>query len=199
MFSQEFLTSPLFNWVVLPLLIFLARTTDVSLGTLRHIFLARGLRNLVPVLGFFEVLIWLIAIMQIMKNLNNFACYIAWAGGFTMGNIIGIQIERRLALGMQVLRIILNKESKELIESLQAGNIGVTIIDALGSKGPVKIIFTVVERKNLDFVLQLINKYTPNAFYSIEDVREASQGVFKTRVGESSEVSYFRKLFPKHK
>src|SRR6185436_9900942 len=104
--DNSFLDSDLFRWVLMPLLIFLARMCDVTLGTLRNVFISKGLRRIVPMLGFFEVLIWLISIRYIMRNLDNPMCYIGFASGFAMGTYVGMGIERRLALGMQVLRII---------------------------------------------------------------------------------------------
>ena len=67
------------NWVILPLLIFIARMSDVTLGTLRNIFISRGFKKIVPIVGFFEVLIWLIAMKQVMSRADNFVCYFAWA------------------------------------------------------------------------------------------------------------------------
>ena len=199
MFSEEFLGSELFNWIILPLLIFLARLIDVPMGTMRHIFLARGFRNIVPVLGFFEVLIWVIAISQIMKNLNNVICYFAWAGGFATGTYLGMLIESKIALGMQVLRIITHQDSTSLIKALSEENVGITTIDGHGAKGPVKIIFTIIKRKNLDKVVTLIDKHNPNAFYTIEDVRITSQGVFPSMTPPDQRFYYFRRLFPVRK
>ena len=187
----------LFKWVVLPILIFLARTTDVSLGTLRNVFINKGLRKIVPFLAFFEVLIWLISIGQIMKNLSNPLCYVAFAGGFAMGTYVGLFIERRLALGMQVLRIITAQESAELINALSEANLGVTIVDAHGAKGPVKIIFTIIKQKDLPIIREIINKFNPNAFYSIEDIRHANMGVFPGLLsGSTSGMEYIRRIFP---
>src|SRR3954465_6757959 len=105
---NDFLNSELFKWAVLPLLIFIARTSDVTLGTLRNIFISKGFRNIVPFIGFFEVLIWLISIRQVMQHLDNPVCYIGFAGGFAMGTYVGLKVENRLALGIQVLRIIIS-------------------------------------------------------------------------------------------
>ncbi|MBM3316827.1 MAG: hypothetical protein FJY75_03145, partial [Candidatus Eisenbacteria bacterium] len=90
----------LFQYGVLPLAIVVARVIDVSLGTVRVILLNRGMRYLAPLLGFFEVLIWLLAIGQIMQNLSNWACYLAYATGFALGNFTGLWIEGRLAMGL---------------------------------------------------------------------------------------------------
>src|SRR5437667_5113407 len=86
----------------LPLMIFVAEVCVVTLSTMRIIFLSRGRRFLAPILGFFEIVIWLFAIGQIMRNLNSVSCYLAFAGGFTMGNFLGVFLERVLALGMVV-------------------------------------------------------------------------------------------------
>jgi uncharacterized protein YebE (UPF0316 family) len=166
---------------------------DVTLGTLRNVFISKGLRRIVPILGFFEVLIWLISIRQIMKYLDNPMCYIGFAGGFSMGTYVGMLIERRLALGMQVLRIITDKDSRSLIEALQKNNIGVTIIDGHGAKAPVKIILTIVKRSDLERVLQMIEIHCPQAFYSIEDTRMARQGVFPSQNARTME--YLRRIF----
>ena len=190
---SEFLASDIFKWVILPFLIFLARMCDVTLGTLRNVFISKGLRRIVPVLGFFEVLIWLVSIRQIMKYLDNPMCYVGFAGGFSMGTYVGMLIERRLALGMQVLRIITDKESRPLIETFQKNNIGVTIIDGHGAKGPVKIILTIIKRTDIEMVLQMIKLHCPQAFYSIEDTRMARQGVFPSQNART--MDYLRRIF----
>lgn len=191
MFSTEFLQSDLFNWVILPALIFISRLCDVTLGTLRHVFISKGMKNVVPVVGFMEVLIWLVAISQIMKNLNNIACYLAFAGGFAAGTYCGMWVEEKLALGMQVIRLITNLDYTSLVEDLKSSNIGVTMMDAMGSKGPVKIIFIVIARKDVEGVIKMINKHNPRAFYSIEDIRTANQGVFAGK----QKRNYLRNLF----
>jgi uncharacterized protein YebE (UPF0316 family) len=167
------------SWVILPILIFIARMSDVTLGTLRNIFMSRGFKKIVPFVGFFEVLIWLIAMKQVMNKADNFLCYFAWAGGFAMGTYVGMRIEERLALGMQVIRIITSETSEKLIAAMRAANHGMTVVDANGAKGPVKMIFSIVQRKYLKEVIELIEIHQPNAFYSVEDVRNARHGVFQ--------------------
>lgn len=191
----QLLQSDAFNWFILPLLIFLARTCDVTLATLRNIFIHRNLKRIVPILGFFEVLIWLVAVSQTINNLHNIACYIAFAGGYSMGIFVGITIEEKLALGKQVLRIITNQETSGLTHALQEAHMGVTILDGHGAKGPVKVIFTTLKRKDVQMVHDMIQKYTPNAFYTIEDIRIASQGVFPHQNGEHR-FSFLRTLLP---
>ncbi|MBI4947696.1 MAG: DUF2179 domain-containing protein [Bacteroidetes bacterium] len=180
-----------YNWLILPLIIFASRIGDVTLGTLRHVMMARGNKNAAPILGFFEVLIWIVVVSQVMKQANNFACYIGWAGGFALGNYIGLLIEERIALGLQIIRIITNQDCGELIAQLRSKDHGTTVVDAQGAKGPVKIILTVVKRKNIELVIKIIQQNNPDAFYSIEDIRDVKRGVFS-----KDSRSLLRKMFP---
>jgi uncharacterized protein YebE (UPF0316 family) len=160
-----------FSLVILPGLIFLARILDVTFGTLRIIFVSRGLGALAALVGFFEVLIWILAIGQVMQNLHHWITYVAYALGFSAGNFVGIIIERRIAIGNLIIRIITRREANELIGFLWQSGYGVTSVDARGESGPVKVIFTIVKRKKLPEVLNIIKRFNPNAFYTIEDVR----------------------------
>lgn len=194
--NNDWMNAEIYNWVILPLLIFLARMSDVTLATLRNIFLSKSVKKLVPFMGFFEALIWLLAISQIMKNINNQnpLCFIAYAAGYSMGIFVGIKIEERLALGLQVMRIITNTQSENLLEGLRKANFGTTIIDGRGSKGPVTIILTVLKRKDLPVIQQIINDTQPSAFYSVEDIKHASHGVFpRNNAGKLESV---KRLFP---
>jgi uncharacterized protein YebE (UPF0316 family) len=160
-----------FALVILPALIFLARILDVTFGTLRIIFVSRGLGVLAALVGFFEVLIWILAIGQVMQNLQNWITYVAYALGFSAGNYVGVLIERRIAIGNLIVRIITRREANELVNFLWKAGYGVTSVDAMGETGPVKVIFSIVKRKKLPEVLAIIKRYNPNAFYTIEDVR----------------------------
>lgn len=170
--------SSVFQWVILPLLIFTARIIDVSLGTLRIIFISRGKRLLAPLMGFFEVLIWLLAISQIFKNLQNPACYVAYAAGFAGGSYIGMAIENRLAIGLQIVRIITKFFVPELIEKLKASGYGLTTLQGEGAEGPVTVIFTIVRRKDLPEFIDIIQSVNPKVFYTVEDVRMAKEGIY---------------------
>lgn len=164
-----------FTFVIVPLLIFLLRVIDVSLDTIRIVFISKGNKILAPLLGFFEVLIWLIAITRIMENLDNAIYYIAYAGGFAAGNYIGLIIEEKLALGVQLFRIITQKEASTLILRLREKGYSVTSLEAEGNSGLVHIIFSVIKRSESKKVIEIINQHNPNAFYSIEDVRKVNE------------------------
>jgi len=166
-----------YAWVLLPILIFFARVCDVTLGTIRIIFVSRGIKYLAPIIGFFEILIWLLAIGQIFQDLSNIYYYIFYAGGFATGNYVGMYIENKLSFGMVILRVITRKDATALIGALQSMKYGLTTIDAEGIKGKVKIIFTVIRRHDTPKVINLIKDYNPTAFYSIEDIRSVSEAL----------------------
>ena len=176
--DSSFFQSDIYIYFILPFLIFLARIFDVTIGTIRIIMVSKGRKNLAPYLGFFEVLIWILAISRIMQNLNNPICYIAYAGGFAAGNYIGMMVEEKIAIGVLLIRIITQKEANYLIKSLHQEGYGTTSIDANGTEGRVHIIFTIIKRAELNKVADLINEFNPNAFYSIEDLRFISHGIF---------------------
>ena len=176
--ALSFYSSDLFKWVILPILIFAARLMDVSLGTLRIIFVSHGLKYVAPIVGFVEINIWLLAIAQIMQNLNNLACSFAYAGGFSLGVLVGMIIEEKLSIGMVMVRIICKHDTTDLIKSLQEAEYGVTTHDAEGTTGPVKIIFAVIRREDLHDILDRIHKIHPHAFYSVEDIRSVGEAMF---------------------
>lgn len=157
--------------LVIPLLVFVARILDVSIGTLRITFVSRGLKCLAAPLGFVEALIWVLAISQVMQHLNDWTTYFAFALGFGVGNYVGLLLEERIAVGNLIIRTITREEAPELATALWRAGFGVTSLDAHGETGPVKIIFTVAKRRNLKKVIGLIKQYNPNAIYTIEDVR----------------------------
>ena len=157
--------------------IFVAEAVVVTISTLRTIFLNKGMKVVAPLLGFFEVSIWLFAIGEVMRNLGDVRCALAFAGGFTLGNFLGILIEQKLALGSVVVRTITNKNVNALIESLREAGYGVTSIPGQGATGPVQVVLTVVPRRELGAVLGILKGFDPGAFYSIDALQAASSGV----------------------
>lgn len=154
--------------------IFCSRVADVSLGTLRSVLAAKGHRKIVPFIGFFEVIVWLFAVSQILKNLTNIWGYLAWAGGYAVGIYVGLLLEEKLAIGNQVIRIITQQKSEEFLRTLKERGIGYTVLDGQGARGPVNLIFTIVKRKEVSGIIELLQGHQPNAFYSVEDVKSAS-------------------------
>ncbi|MFO8077124.1 MAG: DUF2179 domain-containing protein [Thermoplasmatota archaeon] len=175
---MEFIELPLgelYALIGLPLLIFFARVCDVSLGTIRIIFISKGIKYLAPVVGFFEILIWIMAISQIMQNLSNIYYYLFYASGFAMGNFVGIILDEKLSIGNVGIRIITRHDANKLVNALKQSKFGITVLDAEGPKGQVKIIFSVVKRQNVPKVVELVKNFNPQAFYSVEDIRFVSE------------------------
>ena len=176
--NTTFLDSDFFSYFIMPLLIFLARICDQSIGTMRIIFVSKGKKNIAPILGFFEVLIWILAISKIMQNLDNYVNYIAYAAGFATGNFVGMIIEEKLAMGIQMIRVFASERGQELVLSLNNNGYGATVVEAHGARDKVHLIYTIVHRNELGNVIGLINTFNPRAFYTIEDVKAANEGIF---------------------
>lgn len=176
--EAAFLDSFWWSWVVLPLLIFLSRIMDQSIGTLRLIFVSKGYRHIGPILGFFEVIIWLLAVTQVLKHLTNPMSYIAYGAGFAMGNYVGIRLEEKISIGTVLIRIVPKKDTSDLVNHLREVGFGVTTVAAEGAAGPVQIVFTIIKRKSIPKAIEIINLYNPNAFYTIEEVKAVKEGYF---------------------
>jgi uncharacterized protein YebE (UPF0316 family) len=173
--------SNLFAYFILPLLIFLARILDVTIGTIRIVMVSKGQKLWAPILGFFEVLIWLIAISRIFQNLDNWANYVAYAAGFASGNYIGLLLEERLAMGIVKIQIITRKSAVDLIKNLQNAGYGITHHEAKGSSEIVSIIYSIIKRNEIHKVEKIVKATNPKAFYSIEDVKSVSHGIFPVK------------------
>ena len=162
--------------VGIPLLIFFARVLDVSLGTVRIILISRGIRRLAPIAGFFEILVWLFALGQVVQHLDRPANYLAYAGGFAVGTWVGILVEERLALGLLAVSIVTRQDAKDLILSLKEQNFGVTSFAARGLAGRVRFLLTIIRKRDLRRLERVIQENHRDAFISVSDVRLARQG-----------------------
>jgi uncharacterized protein YebE (UPF0316 family) len=166
----------IFSFVLLPLLIFIARITDVSINTIRIIYVLGGRRLTATILGFFESFIWLMAIRQIFEHLDNWICYVAYPGGFAMGILVGMMIEERIAYGKVIVRIITRKDVTELIAFLNKNQFRYTKVDAEGPDGHENLVFTVLQREHLESLLSQMKAILPSAFYTVEKVNRAADG-----------------------
>ncbi|MEA4811817.1 MAG: DUF2179 domain-containing protein [Anaerolineaceae bacterium] len=167
-----------YAWVILPLIIFFARICDVTLGTIRIISVSRGLRKLAPILGFFEVLIWIVVIGQLVQNLKSPTAYFGYAAGFAAGNYIGMLIEQKLAIGIYMVRVIVPEAKKEMAGHIRQKGYGVTVIHGEGFIGPVQILYITVQRKQMENLMQVIHSEMPDAFITVEEARTAEKGFF---------------------
>lgn len=173
--SAMLLPDNVWPWLI-PLLIFCARLGDVSLSTLRIILVSRGMKQLAPFIGFFEVTIWLFAISQVMQHLDHWYNFVAYAAGFSAGTWVGMWLEERLALGLLSVRIITTEDASDLLARLRSDRFGVTDFAARGVSGNVRLIFSVIPRKDLERIREIVRSTHPKAFISVADVRSVSEG-----------------------
>jgi uncharacterized protein YebE (UPF0316 family) len=158
------------------LLIFCLRIIDVSMGTVRMLMIVRGMRKWAVLIGFVEVTIWVIAISQVMSNLNNVWNILAYSGGFAMGTFVGMHLENRLALGTVGVQVISLKKGAQVAAKIRAAGYGATEVPAVGQSGPVSLIGVVVPRKEKGALLALINGVDPAAFVTVDDKRYVDRG-----------------------
>ena len=179
--ETSFYDSALFTYALLPALIFFSRVMDVTIGTIRIVMVSKGHKLWAPLLGFFEILIWLIAISKIFQNLDNWFCYVAYAAGFACGNYVGLRIEEKLAVGIVKIQIITRMNAEKLINTLKEAGFGITHHEAKGSTENVSIIYSIINRKEIKNVEEIVKASNPKAFYSVEDVKFVKEGVFPLR------------------
>jgi len=166
-----------YPWL-LPVIIFFGRICDVTLGTLRIIFVSKGEKKKAPIVGFFEVFIWVVVISQVFSHANDIVTYIAYAAGYATGNYVGILVENKIAFGYQLFRVYTKKNGHELALMLNKNGFGSTYIRGEGAISEVGIIETVVSRKGEKRVAAIINEFDPDAFYLVEDIRSKQKGIF---------------------
>jgi len=183
----------IFSFLLLPILIFVARIADVSINTIRIIYVLGGRRWTATMLGFFESFIWLMAIRQIFEHLDNWLCYVAYPAGFASGIFVGMIIEERIAYGKVIIRIITRKEVKELIAYLNSKRFRYTHVNAEGPDGHENLVFTVLERERLEELLYKLKDILPTAFYTVEKVNRAAEvGTLVEETGRWSITTWLR-------
>ena len=162
----------------LPVIIYVGRICDVTLGTLRIIFVSKGEKKKAPIVGFFEVFIWVVVISQLFANATNIVAYLAYAAGYATGNFVGILVENKIGFGYQLFRIYTKKDGEELAKILNQMGFGSTLIRGEGAVSEVGIIETVVKRRSEKIVVGILNQFDPDTFYLIEDIRSKQKGIF---------------------
>jgi len=185
-----------FYYVILPILIFFARIADVSLDTVRIILMSKGYKLLPPVLGFFEVIIWLLAVSRILSGPMNWVGYLAYGAGFGTGTYVGMVIDEKLSLGKVSLNIVIRRNAKKVIQEIRKTGHLMTVTDAHGEGCEVKFLYMVLNRQDVNQIISIVKKYNPTAFYSIQEVRLANddeQVLTKASKKYSKYLAYHRK------
>lgn len=183
-----------FNWVIMPLIIFGARIVDMTLGTMRVIAINKGLRNIAPLIGFFEVMIWIVVVRQVIVDMKNPIWFIAYALGFAAGNYVGIYLSEKMSLSQLVVRIMIKKDSKKLVDKLEKEGYNVTLVKTTHKNKTGTMIFTNIHSSELKETIEIIKQYNPNAVYSIEEDRQVSNALFPIRNQKKKMNFGFNKL-----
>ncbi len=160
-------------------LIFVLRVSDMTLDTLRVLVVMRGKKAIAWLLGFFQAAIFVLAISSVLKDLNNIVNVFGYAAGFATGNVIGMLIEERLAIGHTHLRIVSSRRGSAIADRLREEGYAVTEVAGRGKDGMVTVLNCSVLRKNVDRVRKIINTVDADAFITAEDVRPVRRGFWR--------------------
>jgi uncharacterized protein YebE (UPF0316 family) len=166
--------------VVLPFVIFLLRVTDMSLDTLRVLFVIRGQKPQAWVLGFFQSALWVVAVTSVLSNLDNLWNVVAYAGGFATGNVVGMTIEGRLAIGFGQMSIISSRFGSAIAEAIRKDGYAATEMPGRGKDGAVSVITSSIRRRDIDAVRKNVYKIDPEAFITVEDIRPLHRGYWRS-------------------
>jgi uncharacterized protein YebE (UPF0316 family) len=163
---------------LLCILVFVFRVCDVTLGTMRTLSIVKGHIATSVVLGFFEVMIWIVAVSQVIVRLHeSWWLALAWAGGFATGNAVGIMVERRIALGTAVVRILSAHHGDRIADTLRGQGHPVSTFTGEGAHGPVSLVYAMAPRRLTKDMLRLARSIDPDLLYVSEPAHESNSGV----------------------
>jgi uncharacterized protein YebE (UPF0316 family) len=167
------------NPIILPFVIFLLRVTDMSLDTLRVLFVIRGQKPQAWILGFFQSALWVVAVTSVLSNLDNLWNIVAYAGGFATGNVVGMAIEERLAIGFGQVSIISSRLGSAIAEAIRKDGYAATEMPGRGKDGTVSVITSSIRRRDIAAVRNNVYKIDPEAFITVEDIRPLHRGYWR--------------------
>jgi uncharacterized protein YebE (UPF0316 family) len=159
-----------------PFVIFGLRIVDVSMGTVRVLLVVRNAKVLVPLIGFFEILIWISAVSGVVANLDSPLLMVGYAGGFATGNVIGLHIEERIALGLATVRTVVMEEGARVAGVLRQAGFGVTEMEGMGRDGPVEVLYSVIPRRHVQRFLAILDREAPRSFVVVDEPRGIRRG-----------------------
>lgn len=163
------------------IIIFVAKTFEVSISTIRLVFINKGERVKGAILGFFEVMIWILVVSSVLHNITDDPFKIfAYAAGFSLGNYLGVAIESKIAVGLASIQIVVNEKDGDILAGILRNNeFGVTIIDGKGIDSKKDLLFIQLKRKRIPAAIKLIKETDPTAYISVNDVKTIVGGFIK--------------------
>lgn len=170
------------------LFIFFARICDMSLDTIRVLCIVKGRKLLGSILGFFQVLIWLVVIKKVLSEVDSVGYMIAYAAGFAAGNYIGSVLEELIALGKVSVQVITSKYENIFAERIREAGFGVSSVECMGKYGQKTLLIIEIERKHLKKLFRLLNELDAEAFVSVFDINKTKNGFFG--IGSKKRIYY---------
>lgn len=164
---------------LLPILIFLIRVTDMSLDTLRVLFVVRGRRSQAWLVGFMQSALWVIAVASVLGHLDNLLNVLAYAAGFATGNVVGMRLEERLAIGHSLLRVVSPSRGDAVASAVRGAGYAVTELSGRGKDGTVSILTTSLRRRDIDAVRREVLQADSDAFVTLSDIRPLHRGFWR--------------------
>jgi uncharacterized protein YebE (UPF0316 family) len=163
------------------LLVFVARVVNVSMATVRSLLSIRGQKRLATIISFFESLIFILAISRVLQSPSNVWNVLGYSSGFAVGTWVGLKIEERLALGYAAMQVITQTAGDEVSDALRQAGHGVTELLGEGLHGKVYVINTVVNRRDIPSVMELVSAVDETAFVTVDDASRVYRGYLQRR------------------
>jgi uncharacterized protein YebE (UPF0316 family) len=166
------------NTLITGVVIFAARICDVSIGTVRTIVTVQGRSVIAFFLAIIELLIWIGVVSTVIYKIKDQPILaLFYALGYATGNVVGIAVERRLALGFMILRVITRTAGQSMAERLRQSGQPVTVFRGEGMRGPVDELYVACRRRELKRLLRIVQQEDPNAFYITEMARDVRKAI----------------------
>ncbi len=166
--------------ILTAVLIFLVRVASIAMDTLRFMLTMRGKQTIAWMLGFVESVLYVVTVGVVLKDLSNVLNVVGYAAGFATGNVVGMTIEKRLAIGFSHIKIITKEHGFAVAEALRKMDYAVTEIPARGRNGSVSLCDLSVRRKDVTAVEKLTLEVDPEAFITVEDITPLRSGYWGT-------------------
>lgn len=160
------------------LLIFVAKCSDVTLATIRTLFVVKGKKKLAFCVGCLEILIYLFAMNKVLGDMGDIFKVASYTLGFATGNVVGITLEEKLAIGLITAQVFTSKDVDRFSNYLRDNGFGVTVIEGKGREGVKYILQVVLDRKNLNNFQSTIDNYDSKAFVAISEIKNVTGGYF---------------------
>ena len=167
---------------LLYIIIFCAKIIEVSISTIRVVFIGKGERVKGAILGFVEIMIWLIVVSSVLNNITEDPIkMLIYAAAFSLGNYLGVTIESKIAVGLASIQVVVNEKDGDVLANiLREQGYGVTIIEGKGKNESIKnLLFIQLKRKKIPEAVKLIKQHNPEAYITVNDIKSRLGGYIK--------------------